>query len=354
MIPFQTLLSTGPAILFSIMAVVILFLLYLFFAVIIVYVMNRQVILIRGEDPKNPCCLQFSDYEDVMERTPYQCSYYGKAINGYIYQEKGREDFKGFILLAHGLFGTHVQYLVDIRYLTKLGYQVLAYDQFGCGLSEGENQESLATGIYVMENVIRDVEKRNVNHDLPLILYGHSWGAYSSCGALKNHPEISKAILRSGFVSPIQVSYELLRSQKKALACFIKPVFSLAMTLYFSPRYVAKSTRGFHNQKTKILVIQSEDDTSVSMRASIANYLMKHPKNNAEVFLTKTGGHNTIITEEGTKNYLNAIREYESIEANSEEEKNRKREEFASGLRRVEMYPYREDVTTKIQEFLEN
>ena len=41
MIPFQTLLSTGPAILFSIMAVVILFLLYLFFAVIIVYVMNR-------------------------------------------------------------------------------------------------------------------------------------------------------------------------------------------------------------------------------------------------------------------------------------------------------------------------
>ena len=101
-------------------------------------------------------------------------------------------------------------------------------------------------------------------------------------------------------------------------------------------------------------MIQSEDDTSVSMRASIANYLMKHPKNNAEVFLTKTGGHNTIITEEGTKNYLNAIREYESIEANSEEEKNRKREEFASGLRRVEMYPYQEDVTTKIQEFLEN
>lgn len=331
-----------------------LFFCYFLYVLLVVFLFQKKLFGTRGNDPDNPCYLRYEDYESWLKRSPYQTGYYGKAIRGYLYQEKGRDTFLGFILLSHGFFGTHIQYLADIALLCQNGYLVLAFDQYGVGLSEGASQVSLANGIYVLENVIRDVEKRNLNQGLPLILYGHSWGAYCACGALKNHPEIQKAVLRSGPVDPIQAGNQLLEMKKPALYRSILPLDRLCYFLLLGRRHLLKATRGpKKNQATKILTLHAEDDPLVPFSASISHYYQKHPQSNVSFFLQKEGGHNSLITSDGYHNYEAALKRYQEIASLPDEtEKTRKKEMFIRSLNRVKMYPYNQAVCEAILSFL--
>ena len=50
--------------------------------------------------------------------------------------------------------------------------------------------------------------------DLPIVLFGHSWGGYSVCSVLTYHPEIKAVIACSGFNS----SPDLFESEGKKQA----------------------------------------------------------------------------------------------------------------------------------------
>lgn len=314
----------------------------------------RKTLWQRGEDPKNPCYLRFSDYKDELERKPYQTFYYGKAINGFLYKERGRKAFRGFVILSHGFFGTHVQYLIDIDMLCRMGYVVLAYDQYGAGLSEGKNQESFATGIYVLENVISDVEKRNVNDGLPLILYGHSWGGYCVIGAMRKHPEIRKVVSRSGFVSPVRVGLDSLKHVSKALYVLMAPVVYPISWLLMGRRNLVSARRGFKNESTKCLLLYAMDDPMVLPGNAIATYCQKHPRKNVVSVVSKIGGHNSLLTPESLEKYHELVKAYSDIEKMSDGEEKKKREEtFMGSLHRREYYRLDEEGVERIRLFLE-
>lgn len=338
----------------ALLVVFLLLFLYLAVMMIIYAVILRKTLWKRGEDPKNPCYLRFLDYRDELERKEYQAYYYGKEINGFLYKQKGRTEFKGFVILSHGFFGTHVQYLIDIDMLAKMGYVVLAYDQYGCGLSQGRNQDSFATGVYVLENVIFDVEKRNVNNGLPILLYGHSWGGYCVFAAMKKHPEIKKVVSRSGFLSPTRAGLDSLKYVSKVLYYFMKPVVYPISWLLLGHRNMLNAKVGFENGKTKCLVLHSEDDPMVLPSNSIAKYCLKHPKENIEVLMTKTGGHNNLLTPESNAKYHDLVQEYKAILDIPDPEERKKREgTFLKSLHRREYYHLDEEVEKRIALFLE-
>lgn len=333
------------------------FLVYLIYCLLITFMVNKKVFKVRGTDPDNPCYLQYEDYSSFLSREEYRVGFYGEAINGYIYKDRNRDDYKGFIILSHGFFGTHIQYLVDIAFLAKEGYKVLAFDQFGVGISEGDNQVSLANGVYVLENVIKDVEKRKINDKLPLYLYGHSWGAYCSLLALKKHPEIEKAVLRSGFINPTKTVLSLLKSQSKALYYSVRPLYSFSYYLLFGRRNMIDGKHVLDkNKKTKCLFVHAKDDDVINYEKNSQNYyFIKHKKANSFFYTTEDGGHNTLITTKATENYKNAVEEYSKLcQIKDEKEKTRKIEEFTSSLDRVSMYPYRSDVIKEIASFIED
>lgn len=342
------------AIIITLFVILGLLILYYLACLFIVFVLTKKVLGVRGSDPDNPCYLRYEDYEAFLSRKMIRIGFYGEAIKGYIYEDKNRADFRGFIILAHGFFGTHVQYLVDIAFLTKLGYQVLAFDQYGVGISEGKTQVSFANGVYVLENVIRFVEKEKLNENLPIYLYGHSWGAYCVAGALKKHPEIEKAIMRSGFVSPLTVMLDMVKSQNKALYYFLLPMFSLCFFTIFGRRNMITAKRGLkNNHQTKCLVIHAEDDPMVLYQHSIAQYCLKHAENQRKVIVHREGKHNTLITLQASENYADAVKKYEEIlQIQDENEKTRQMESFLSHLNRVQMYPYNEEETREIETFL--
>lgn len=336
--------------------IVILSVLFLYLASMMVLfaAVMRKMLWIRGKDPDNPCYLRFEDYADVLERKAYACGYYGKSIRGYLYKERGRRSFRGFVILSHGLFGTHVQYLIDIDMLCRQGYIVLAYDQYGCGLSDGKNQESLGTGVYVLENVLRDVQKRNINSSLPITLYGHSWGAYCVLAVLKNHPEVVSCVARSGFLSPTQTGLNALLHFSKAAYVLMAPVVYPISLLLIGRRNMVSARRGFRNAKTRILLVHAKDDSMVLFRESQAAEAKKHPRPNVRVFVTEEGGHNSLITVQSSENYRRLTKEYGAIAQIADpEERKRREEEFVSSFRRKEQYVLDDAVSGAILSFLE-
>ena len=315
--------------------------------------MNKAVFLIHREDPDNPAFIQNDDYP-FLKREFYTTYYYKKKINGYIYYKEGNKN-KGFIILSHGLFGTHVQYLKDICFLVNNGYKVLAYDQYGCGISEGKNQEYLAHGIYVCENVIKDVIHRNINENLPLILYGHSWGAYSITGAIKSYPQIRKVIARSGPIGPRVSGRDLFKVYNKNIYRFIYLGYNIAYFLLIPFLYRINATRGpKKNKETKILFIQAKDDPMVFFNHSLANYYIKHKQDNCIVKLTEKGLHNSLISIRGQVKYKELVSEYSKIKKESEIAiRNDLLKKYMLKLSdRDSLYPLNEEVSNQILDFL--
>lgn len=334
--------------------VIIVIFLYLASCIIVTGVLNHQIFGVRGRDPLHPCYVHYEDYDD-LERTRYQFLYKNKKINGFIYKEKNRNEFKdSFIILSHGLFGSHIQYIIDIHYLCKEGYIVLAYDQYGVGLSEGESQISLYQGIETLNALLDDVERRKINNDKEICLYGHSWGAYSILGVLGKHPEIKKAVLRSGPISPSQAGKRLIYILKRKYYYLIKPTLSFCMLLLVGKKSLTKANKNIKkNTKTKILVIQAKDDPMVLYKDSQAFYFNNHKQNNVEILLTEKGLHNSIITEESYQKFINKTKEYKQIYHMEDSiEKTQKLEEFTSSLSRVDMIEYDNVVKDKILDFL--
>ncbi len=338
----------------AVICLIIIIFFYASFCLICVAIANEKLFGVRGEDPHNPIYLRYEDYEDWMERKPYMCGYYGKAINGYIYSDKNFKDYKGFIILSHGFFGTHVQYLFDIAMLAKKGYQVLAYDQFGVGISEGRSQQALATGIYVLENVIADVEKKDINHGLNLYLYGHSWGGYCVVGAMRNHPEIKGVIARSAPMGPGIAGKDLMKTFAPKLYPFISQLIRFSSFLILGFRYSIKAKRGFKNKTSPVLLIQAKNDPMVPYCHSLAKYCEDHKKENVQISVTDKGLHNSLLVEEDQNQYRTWVKEYKEIEKIADEkEKTRMEEKFIASLDRVHSYHYDEDVSKEIIDFLE-
>ncbi len=335
---------------------IIIFFFYLLLCFAVLFRVCKKLFWVRGTDPDNPCYLRFEDYPS-LQRKEYKCGYYGKAIRGYIYSDKRTTKPKGFIVLSHGFFGTHIQYLLDISMLAQAGYLILAYDQYGCGLSDGKNQDNLSIAIYVLENVLHDVIKRHLNGDLPIYLYGHSWGGYAVSGALKKYADVvKKAVVRSGFVSPVRAGLNLLKMKFPKFSVFITPGIYISYLFFFGLKCFTKGTRGLKtNHKTKVLYLYANNDKMIDYKNSLATYYAKHPRKNAIVYVTEHGMHNSLLTEEGQNNYHVLVKNYKDILKESDKNTRKKKEDdFLLNLNRVEQYPYNEDIKNKILTFLDD
>ncbi len=341
---------------FEITLIVIASLIVLYFAAVCIIntVFLKHTVLNRVED-HDFALLRYEDIKDEISRKKYQTGYYGKAINGFIYEDRNNPDPKAFIIFSQGFYGTHLQYTYEIYLLCKAGYRVLAYDQYGVGISEGKNPQSLANGVYVLENVIADVKKREINGSLPLVLYGHSWGAYCSTAALKNHKDIKCCIERSGPNSPIIAGMDSLRRYNKALYNFCYPLLYVINRYMLGKRESVKATRGLKaNHETKVLALHAKDDSMVVYKHSIAALSEKNKYENLTSYVAEHGGHNMFLTLK-CKNKIKEInaKKHEIDKIEDEEEKKKQTDLLASSFDTFSIYECDMDVYNTIISFIE-
>lgn len=291
---------------------------------------------IFGERYETASWLEFSvkDYEGLqMERSDFQSE--DVTLAGYKYSKKNQE-VNGVVVIAHGLGGGgHNTYMPFIDYFTSNGYYVFAYDARGNDNSGGDAVEGLPQGIICLDNALHHVVAIEEYQDLPIALFGHSWGGYSVGNVLYMHPDIKAAVIIAGF----NESEDLLEYQGQQMAGagvhILMPYLKLYERIKFGKEFTAVSAlQGLEKADAGIMIVHSKDDTTVPTKYGYDKFYEAFGNSDRfEFVLYEDRGHDYLFYSEAAWAYreqLNA--DYKSyVEDNGREYSAETKEEFMNG-----------------------
>lgn len=219
----------------------------------------------------------------TLTRKPYVFqSKQGVKLQGYYYTTKKESLVKGIVVLAHGFSGGgHISYMPEIDFLVKNGYDVFAYDATGNDESEGESVRGLPQGLLDLGEAVDFVKQQLREDQLPLFLYGHSWGAYAVMSYLAIDEEIEAAVALAGFNNSLD---KLLEEGERRYGKKIKGLEGYMKGyewVKFGEIATATSLEGLALTKADVLIIQSRDDHMIDFNHSFLYFKnhLKHKKN---------------------------------------------------------------------------
>ena len=291
---------------------------------------------IFGERYETASWLEFSvdDYEGLqMERSDFQSE--DVTLAGYKYS-KPNQEVKGVVVISHGLGGGgHNTYMPFIDYFTSNGYYVFAYDARGNDNSGGDSVGGLPQGIICLDNALHHIVAIEEYQDLPITLFGHSWGGYSVGNVLNMHPDIKAAVIIAGF----NESEDLLAYQGQQMAGagvhILMPYLKLYERIKFGKEFTAVSAlQGLEKTDAGIMVVHSKDDATVPTKYGCDKFYEAFGNSDRfEFVLYEDKGHDYLFYSETAWAYreqLNA--DYKSyVEDNGREYSAETKEEFMNG-----------------------
>lgn len=224
----------------------------------------------------------------------------GQKLAGYKYSKENLTP-KGVVIIAHGLGpGGQCVYMDTADYFTSNGYLVFAYDATGMDKSEGDSAIGMQQGVIDLDHAISYVEQDSEMKKYPIVLFGHSWGAYCVSTVLNVHPEVKAVAAVSGFNRPSDLYKHMLGK----LNPFLGPYFNLYEKIRFGKYADYSSLSGFANTNAGIMIIQSEDDKNVPETVGYDLYYAKYRDDARFRFkLYKDRGHLYIFYTDAARKY---------------------------------------------------
>lgn len=260
--------------------------------------------------------MQFSveDYEGLeVKRSDFQSG--DVTLAGYKYS-KNNQEVKGVVVIAHGLGGGgHNTYMPFIDYFTSNGYYVFAYDARGNDNSGGDAVEGLPQGIISLDDALNHAASIEEYQDLPLTLFGHSWGGYAVGNVLNMHPDIKSAVIIAGF----NKSEDLIEYQGEQMAGkgakILTPYMALYERIKFGKKYTAISAiEGLAKTDAGIMIVHSKDDTTVPIRYGYDKFYEEFGNSDRfEFVLYEDKGHDYLFYSEAAWAYREQLnKDYKS------------------------------------------
>ncbi len=253
-----------------------------------------------------PLMLHIDDF-DGLQRTKYEFSSdKGQTLTGYMYSSG--ENQRGIIVMAHGFGGGgHNSYMDCANYFAHHGYYVFAYDVTGNDESEGEGVGGLPQGVIHLDYAISFVEESGNFPDLPIGLFGHSWGGYSVCSVLTYHPEVKAIIECSGFNS----SSDMFEAEGKKQAgngiYLMMPFVKLHERIKYGSYASNTAMDGFAATEAAVMIVHSVDDNVVPIEYGYDTYYEKYKDDPRFSFIRfEDKGHNYVYNDMTYINEFNA------------------------------------------------
>ncbi len=262
---------------------------------------------VRG-DSYEPLMLRVEDF-DGLKCTEYTFpSDRGQMLAGYLYSVGAEQ--KGIVVIAHGFGGGgHNSYMDAAYYFARNGYYVFAYDATGTDKSEGEGVGGVPQGVIDLDHAISFVEANDDIPDLPIVLFGHSWGGYSACAVLNIQPDVEAVIALAGFDHSLQI----IENEGKQLIgnafSLLLPHFSLYEVMKFGKYASLSAMDGFNNTGARIMIAHSADDLTVPIRCGYDLYYEHFGEDGRFSFIRyQNRGHENLFTDEDGRAYLNFLK----------------------------------------------
>ncbi len=259
----------------------------------------------RRYEKYEPLSYNLEDFPE-LKRNKYEfSSNKGQKLVGYNYYTS--DNVKGIIVISHGFGGGgHSSAMDCANYFTKNGYYVFAFDNTGNDESEGKSVNGLPQGVIDLDYAISFIEKQKEFENLPILLFGHSWGGYSVTNVLNNHPEIKSVVSLAGF----NKSSDLIKSQGEQLfgniVNVLMPYINIYEKIKFGDYASNTSMSGFEKTNAKIMIVHSEDDKEVQKKYGYDIYYKKYHNLSRFTFISyKNKGHNQLYYSDEAIKYIN-------------------------------------------------
>ena len=278
--------------------------LIIFFFIIpltIAEIVNSFIFKKRSE-PKDPYVLSLTDYPNLKcEEMNFKS---GKnKMQAYLYSSDTLTP-KGVVIYAHGFdCGGSNSTMMFADYFVSNDYYYFTYDATANGKSEGEDQNGLIQGVLDLDRAISYVKTIDKLKDYPLMLLGHSWGAYSTCSVLNKHKDIKCVVSMSGFNNANDF---MINSSKRYVGSFLADLSGPYLRLYeriiFKNNTRLSSVNGLKNSNCNCLIIHSSDDKTIDSKYGYSKYYDEFNGNSRFKFrLYSNRGHGFIFLKDDAR-----------------------------------------------------
>ena len=229
----------------------------------------------------------------------------GDKLVGYRYYLDGSQP-QGVVVIAHGFGGGgHNSYMDVAYYFAKNGYDVFAYDATGNDESGGKGVKGLPQGVADLSSAIDYLKKINQLKDLPIMLWGHSWGGYCVGAVLNYHPEVKAVASVAGFNRSQDLILAQGREMVGGLADFSMPYVNSIERIRCGKYARARAMDGFANSNCGVFITHSADDTTVPIQYGYDVYFKQYAGNKRFQFVKyQNKGHSNILYSESYLSYL--------------------------------------------------
>ena len=251
---------------------------------------------VRG-DSYEPLMLRLEDFDGLKCKESAFPSDHGQMLAGYLYS--AGEDQHGVVVIAHGFGdGGHNSYMDAANYFAQHGWYVFAYDATGTDKSEGDGVGGVPQGVIDLDHAISFVEADDELSGLPVVLFGHSWGAYSACSVLNYHPEVKAVVECSGFNSSSDMFESGGKSQAGDLIYTMTPFIKIYERIKYGKYAKNTAMDGFASSDASVMVVHSADDNVIEIGYGYDKYYKKYKDDARFTFVRfEDKGHNDILND---------------------------------------------------------
>ena len=212
-------------------------------------------------------------------------------LRGYYYEAEGA---KGIIVFVHGFHSGADAHLPEILWFLARGWSVFAFDGTGTRESGGAGTVGLPQMKYDLMCALNFIETSLPAQ--PVVLYGHSQGAYAAAAVLNDFPEIKAAALIAGFDSPLDIMMYHARARVGFIADTQYPFLALSNYLTFGAEGNESAAGSINAGDTPVLIVDCLRDDTVTEELRISHRGVTDP--NAEVLSVDSGHSGAWLTEE--------------------------------------------------------
>lgn len=228
-----------------------------------------------------------------------------QTLVGYLYQQMDTEP-KAVVVFAHGMgAGGQTGYMDIFNYLTSRGYYVFAYDATANDESEGDAVGGFPQGIIDLDHAIDYAYTIAQIKDLPFVLMGYSWGAFSVTNVLNFHPEVKAVVSMAGWNESMVLIEHFACQVAGNAAKLALPFAAQHERSMFGKEYTSCSALdGFANSDCNVMIVHGEVDDLIPIALGYETYYQQYSADERFVFKKYPDrGHAILDNLDGSRDF---------------------------------------------------
>lgn len=297
------------------------------------------------------------DFENLKNEPIEFTSSENVLLRGYLYSSTLIDNYKGLMIISHGLGAGHLQYTTEINYFAQDGYLVFAFDDTGCNLSEGEVIKGVTQGLIDLDYALRYIDSNERLKDMPKFIFGHSMGAYAACNITSlNKTDIKGIVALAPFKDEPSMLYEQFRAMTNMKYKFLYKLLVRKYKERFGDVVNINTFDSLKNSDIPHLIIAGDQDPIVDYYSNFSMFKDAFEnKENYQFISVEERFHRPNLTKEAAKYDDDTNKELQQMHAEFKGNTPQERiDEFYQKLDYDLLVQMDMDIMHQISSFLEN